>query len=91
LLGGEQGCGTEFSDVCQYRHLYRIDKLLILLEFGHGFRKYHIGAGSDTGLCTLDRGVHAFYRERVGARHDDKIFIATRIHRGLDAVDHFGA
>ncbi len=60
----------------------------VLLQRGHRLGKDHVGTGFDAGLGALDGGLHAFHRQRIGARHDDETRVAARIHRGLDAVHH---
>ena len=39
-------------------------------------------------MRALDRGLQAFDRVRIGARHDHELVVGAAIDRGLDPVDH---
>ena len=88
--GGKQRGRAKFGNIGENRDFNRIHKSLVLLELGHRLGKNHVGTDLDTGQCPINRRIHAFNRKRVGARHDDKAGIVTRINRGLDTISHFG-
>ncbi len=89
LIHGEQRGGTEFGDIGQDGHFYRIGKGAIHFQAGNGFGENHVRPGFHASHGTLHSGVQPFHRQRIGAGHDDEIFIGTRIHSSLDAIDHF--
>ncbi len=88
LPGGEQRCRAEFGDVRQHRHFHRAGEFGVLLQRGHRLGEDHVGSGFDAGLRACDGRLHAFHRERIGARHDHEARVAARIHRRLDAIHH---
>jgi hypothetical protein len=42
------------------------------------------------GGRALDRGLEAFGRDGVGARDDQEVAVAPRVHRGLHLRHHLG-
>src|SRR5690606_8414164 len=89
LVAGEQGRSAEFGNVGQDGYANRLAYLAVHLEVGDGLGKDHVGAGFDVGAGAIDGGLQPFVGQRVGACHDDKTVVGTRVNCSFHAVDHF--
>jgi len=77
----KRGVCPELGDVGEDGHAGGLAEFGVHRELGDGFGEDHVGSGGNVGLGAVDGGGQAFAGERVGAGHDDKLTVGTRIPR----------
>ena len=80
---------TEFSDVCQNRHIQRFSESAVVFFSLHSFSEDAVSASFNTCFRTFNRRFKTFLSERISTGHDEEIRISSSINSRFDTVDHF--
>ncbi len=64
---------AELGEIREHRHVHRRRELPVFIERGERFGEDHVGARFDVLHRAIERGLLAFDRVRIGARHHDEL------------------
>ena len=89
FVGRQIGCLAAGCHIVEQRHAFEVFRHAVDLGAAdRRFDKQHVGAGFAITLAALQRCIDAFDRNRVGARDDHEVLIASRIARRFNFRHH---